>query len=155
MTSISDLSTAQLKQILSIKEQIQALTTELSTIAGTPPETPATVVEKTPKKRRMSAAGKAAIAAGAKARRAKIKGTSPTSEPAEKVKRKLSPAHKRKLVEALAKARKIRAAKLKVAKVTRNPTKEDKRRSPEVRAKLAAAAKARWAKAKAEGKKTL
>ena len=61
----------------------------------------------------------------------------------------MSAAHKRKLVKALAKARKIRSAKLKAAK------KKDRRSSPAVRAKLRAAAKARWAKVREEGKKGL
>jgi hypothetical protein len=64
-------------------------------------------------------------------------------------KRRISAAHRRKLVKALAKARKIRWARVKAA------GKKDRRSSPAVRAKLAAAAKARWAKARAEGKKTL
>ena len=98
----------------------------------------------------MSAAGRRAIAAGARLRWAKIKGNGATSEPV-KLKRKISPAHKRKLIKALAKARKIRRANLKSAKVT----KKDRRSSPATRAKLAAAAKARWAKVRAEGKKGL
>jgi hypothetical protein len=61
----------------------------------------------------------------------------------------LTAAHRRKLVKALAKARKIRSAKLKAAK------KKDRRSSQAVRAKLRAAAKARWAKVRAEGKKGL
>jgi hypothetical protein len=61
----------------------------------------------------------------------------------------MTAAHRRKLVKALAKARKIRSAKLKAAK------KKDGRSSPAVRAKLRAAAKARWAKVRAEGKKGL
>jgi len=56
----------------------------------------------------------------------------------------MTAAHRRKLIKALAKARKMRWAK-----------KKDRRSSPAVRAKLRAAAKARWAKVKAEGKKTL
>ena len=105
----------------------------------------------------MSRAGRAAIAAGARARWAKIKGNGATdSKPAKKVKRKLSAAHKRKLIKALAKARKIRLANLKAQKATPEPPKKkDGRSSPAVRAKLAAAAKARWARVKAVGKKGL
>jgi phage protein D len=66
-----------------------------------------------------------------------------------KRKYRMSAAHRRKLVKALAKARKIRWAKMKAAK------KKDRRSSPAVRAKLRAAARARWAKVRAEGKKTL
>ncbi len=64
----------------------------------------------------------------------------------------MTAAHKRKLIKALAKARKIRWAKAKAAKPAK---KKDWRSSPATRAKLAAAAKARWAKVRAEGKKTL
>ena len=47
-------------------------------------------------------------------------------------------------------------AKIKGKKAaTKAAKKKDRRSSPAVRAKLAAAAKARWAKVKAEGKKTL
>jgi hypothetical protein len=67
----------------------------------------------------------------------------------------MTAAHRRKLIKALAKARKIRLAKLRGAKATPKAKKKDRRSSPAVRAKLAAAARARWAKAKAEGKKTL
>ena len=64
--------------------------------------------------------------------------------------------HRKKLIKALTKARKIRAAKLKALKTASKPAKKkDRRSTPAVRAKLAAAAKARWAKAKAEGKKRL
>ncbi len=74
-----------------------------------------------------------------------------TEEAPTPAKRKyhMSAAHKRKLIKALAKARKIRWARVKAAK------KKDWRSSPAVRAKLSAAAKARWAKARAEGKTRL
>jgi hypothetical protein len=61
----------------------------------------------------------------------------------------MSAAHKRKLIKALARARRIRWARVKTVK------KKDRRSSPAVRAKLAAAARARWAKARAEGKSRL
>jgi hypothetical protein len=68
----------------------------------------------------------------------------------------MSAAHRRKLVKALAKARKIRWARVKGTKATpKAAQKRDRRSSPAVRAKLAAAARARWAKARAEGKTTL
>lgn len=66
--------------------------------------------------------------------------------------------HRRKLIKALARARVIRWGKVKgkgAAKAEKPAKKKDRRSSPAVRAKLAAAAKARWAKAKAEGKKGL
>jgi phage protein D len=68
-----------------------------------------------------------------------------------KRKYKMTAAHKRKLIKALKRARKIRWAKAKS-----KPAKgKDRRSSPAVRAKLAAAAKARWARVRAEGKTRL
>jgi hypothetical protein len=68
----------------------------------------------------------------------------------------MTAAHRRKLVKALARARAIRSAKLNAKKAkSKPPKKKDRCSSPAVRAKLAAAAKARWARVKAEGKKTL
>jgi uncharacterized protein with PIN domain len=80
-----------------------------------------------------------------------------TVEATVPAKRKLSAAHRRKLVKALAKARKIRWAKIKgeAATDSRPAKKKDGRSSPAVRAKLAAAARARWRKARAEGKSRL
>jgi hypothetical protein len=84
----------------------------------------------------------------------------PDAKPARK-KYKMSPAHRRNLLKALAKARKARWAKLKgtstpVAAVPAPKEKKSKRTmSPAARAKIAASARARWKKAKAAGKKTL
>jgi hypothetical protein len=64
----------------------------------------------------------------------------------------MTAAHKRKLIKALARARKIRWAK---AKAANSAKKKDRRSSPATRAKLAAAARARWAKARLEGKTRL
>ena len=61
----------------------------------------------------------------------------------------MTAANKRKLIKALARARKIRWAKAKAAK-------RGKRRiSAAGRAAMSAAGKARWAKVRAEGRKTL
>jgi hypothetical protein len=79
---------------------------------------------------------------------------SPATEDAPapaKRKYRMSAAHKRKLIKALKKARKIRWAKVKGKS---KPAKKDRRSSPAVRAKLRAAAKARWARVRAEGKTT-
>jgi hypothetical protein len=82
--------------------------------------------------------------------------SSPAAGEAPRKKRRMSPTHRRKVLKALAKARKIRWAKLKGTKAARKPAKGGKRvLSAGHKAKLAAAAKARWAKARAEGKKTL
>ena len=81
-----------------------------------------------------------------------------TSEALTPTKRKyhMSAAHRRKLIKALAKARKIRWAKAKGNAATPKATnKRDRRSSPAVRAKLAAAARARWAKVRAAGETRL
>jgi hypothetical protein len=136
MTNLSDLTTSQLRKIVAIKEQIEALQSRLDSIAAGDGEIPTPATLKAPKKRRMSRAGRAAIAAAQQARWAKLKG---------KAKR--------------GKSRLIAAAKAVVIaskEATAKPAKKkDRRSSPAVRAKLAAAAKARWAKVRAEGKKTL
>ena len=68
----------------------------------------------------------------------------------------MSPAHKRKLIKALARARAIRWANMKGTKATESdkPTKRRKM-SAAAKAKIAAAARARWARVRAEGKKGL
>jgi hypothetical protein len=97
MTSLNSLSVAQLHEAVAIKEQIEQLETQLASIFGetTMPE----VASK--KRRRMSAAGKANMAAAARARWANRKGTQtiPT-----KKRRKMS-AEGRARISATAKAR--------------------------------------------------
>jgi trehalose/maltose hydrolase-like predicted phosphorylase len=152
--NISNLTTAQLNQIIDLKEQIEALQSQLDSIVDSGGEIPIpSKLKGGKKKRHMSASARAKIAAAQKARWAKTKGT--TSKPA-RAKRKLSAQHKRKLLIALAKARKIRWAKYQTAEATTKGAKRKIRKvKAETRAKLAAAAKARWAKVKAEGKTKL
>ena len=125
MTNLTNLTTTQLRQIIALKEQIEALQTQLDSIAG---------------------------------------GEVPTEAPVPaKRKYHMSAAHKRKLIKALARARKIRWAKMvgnggadsEPSKPAEKGKKKDRRSSPAVKAKLRAAAKARWAKARLEGKTTL
>jgi hypothetical protein len=109
MTNISNLSTAQLLKIVAIKEQIEALTAELNSIAGPEPKAPAPVIATIPKKRGMSAAGRAAISAAAKARWAKLKGKAVVAKPGKveakpKKDKRSSPAFRAKMAAA-AKAR--------------------------------------------------
>ena len=111
MTRLTDLTTSQLNQIIAIKEQIEALQSQIESIAG---------------------GGEVSSPLAGEAL------------PPAKRKYHLSAAHRRKLIKALAKARKMRWAKVKAAR------KEDRRSSPAVRAKLSAAAKARWARVRAE-----
>jgi len=121
--NLKDLTTNQLKDIIAIKEKIEALQREIESI---------------------TAVGGGEIP---------IPSNEETVTPG---KRKLSAAHRRKLIKALAKARKVRSANLKKAKPgTGLGKKKDRRSSPATRAKLAAAAKARWAKVRAEGKTAL
>lgn len=69
--SLSSLSTAQLRRAADLKDKIEALNKELASILG---GAAPVVAAKAPKKKRsMSAAGRAKIAAAQKARWAKIK----------------------------------------------------------------------------------
>jgi hypothetical protein len=136
MTNIANLTTTQLNQIITIKEQIENLQGQIDSIAAGGGSFAADKSTGQRKMSRSEAARIAVTARWAKVRAAKAE-TAPT-------KRRISAAHRRKLMKALAKARKMRWAK-----------KKDRRSSPATRAKLRAAAQARWAKARAEGKKTL
>jgi len=97
---LSSLTSAQLRRAAGLKEKIDALNKKLASILGGSAPAPA----KAPKKRRMSAAGRAKIAAAQKARWAKAKGV-----------RSAKPAKKRKM-SAAAKARISAAAKARWAK---------------------------------------
>jgi len=131
MTNLKDLTTQQLKHIIDLKSQIEALESELDSIAtgsaprrGRPPG-PVKTEGKLPgrpssKGRKMSAAGRAAIAAAAKARWAAYRG--------EKVAETTKPA---------------------------KPAKKKRTMSAAAKAKISAAAIERWKKAKAAGKSTL
>jgi len=112
MSSINNLSVQQLRQAANLKEKIEALEKELSQLLGS---TATSVAAKASKKKRgMSAAGKAKIAAAQKARWAKIKSAKPavTAAMPGKMKFTMSAAAKAK-ISAAAKARwaKIKAAK--------------------------------------------
>jgi hypothetical protein len=100
MNALIDLSPAQLRQAANIQEKIQGLQEELTSILGHEVPTPSRTSGRIGSKRRMSAAGRRAIAAAAKARWAKVKG----DKPASKGRRKMSAAAKARL-SALAKAR--------------------------------------------------
>jgi hypothetical protein len=110
MTNLHDLTASQLHRIIAIREQIEALQGELATIAGDEAESSAPTKAKKGK-RRMSAAGRAAISAAAKARWARVKGTTATPKVSKKKDRRSSPAVRAKLAAA-ARARwaKVRAA---------------------------------------------
>jgi hypothetical protein len=102
---------AQLRKAADIQERIQLLQAELTEILGdsSPALSPAAI--KAPKRRKVSAAGKARMRAAQLARWAKIKGTAPATTPAKKAKKRFSPAAR----AALAAAAKARWAKVKAA----------------------------------------
>jgi hypothetical protein len=103
---LSSLSTTLLRHAIDLKENIETLTKELASILGGSASTSG----RTPKKGKMSAAGRARIAAAQKARWAKIKRAKPAAKSEKPVakapvkRRKMSAAAKAKL-SALAKAR--------------------------------------------------
>ena len=106
MPTFHELTTAQLKQALHLREQIEALQGKLSTLLG---GTAATTASKQkvsrPKGRRtMSAAGRAKIAAAQKARWAKVRGkTAPAkaAKPAAPKKPGMSVERREKLAAAM------------------------------------------------------
>jgi len=93
----------QLRKAANIQEKIQALQSELNSILGGPDET---AIKAPRKKHKMSAAGRAAIAAAARARWAKVK-----AGKVQKPRKKFTAAGRARLA-ALAKARwaKVKAA---------------------------------------------
>lgn len=72
MSNIKDLSVAQLKQAIDIREQIETLETQLAALFGRKAGRPS--LKGVRRKHRMSAAGRARIAAAARARWAKYRG---------------------------------------------------------------------------------
>jgi hypothetical protein len=106
MTGLLNLSTAKLKRIIALKQQIEKLSAKLEAFAGGS----AAPVGRPPKKKwTMSAAARAKIGAAQRARWAKAKGAA--AKPAKK-KRTMSAAGRAKIAAA-ARARwaKVRAAK--------------------------------------------
>ena len=102
MNSITNLTSKQLRQVADLKDKIETFEKRIGKLLGSPSKP---VSEAKPKKRRkISAAGRAKMAAAAKARWAKVKGTKPSAKPVKKAKRKMSAAARAK-ISALAKAR--------------------------------------------------
>src|SRR6267378_7189141 len=101
--SIIYVSASQLRHAADLKEKIDNLQHEFEQILGAPSQPNHEPAPQ--KKRQLSAAARARIAAGARARWAKIKGTTATKPAAEpQRKRKMSPAAKARLA-AIARAR--------------------------------------------------
>jgi hypothetical protein len=106
MNSITSLTPGQLRKAADIQERILLLQEQLADLLGAQADvgTPAPT-----KKRTMSAAGRARIAAAAKARWAKFRATGQPAKGSKKVKRKMS-------AQAKAKLSKIARARWKKAK---------------------------------------
>jgi hypothetical protein len=145
--NITSLSPTQLRKAADIQEKIESLQNELNEILGGEVSTSAEPTEAPKKRRKMSAAGRRAIAAAAKARWAKIKGTAPSAKPAQKPKKRKMSAQG--LANIRAGVAKRMAAQGKVVQ------KPKRKFSAAGRAAISAAAKARWAKAKKAGKSRL
>ena len=96
MNIILRLSSAELLQAAKLQEQIESVQSELELLVGT-----ATTPTAEPKRRRkMSAARRAKIAAGQRARWAKVKGETLSVKPVKKAKRKVSAAARAKMAAA-------------------------------------------------------
>jgi hypothetical protein len=101
MTNLANLTTSQLKSIISIKEQIETLQGQIDSIVSGGGEVPTPAAEDAPRKVRRSAAVRARMAAAQRARWAKIKGNGVTPELAKAKKdRHSSPATRAKLAVA-------------------------------------------------------
>ena len=102
-----NLSASQLRRAADIKDKIEALQRKLAWLVGSTGDAAAA-----PRKRRkMSAAGRARIAAAARARWAKAKGRKSAVKPVKKARRKMSAAARAKIaVAARARWKKAKAA---------------------------------------------
>jgi hypothetical protein len=105
MSNIKDLTVAQLKRAIEIREEIESLQTQLASIGGGKAGRPAAIKTAKPGKRRMSAKGRARIAAAARARWAKYRRGVTRAKPAKTGKKKRFSAAARAKLSAAAKAR--------------------------------------------------
>jgi hypothetical protein len=103
MNILINLSPQQLRRAADVKERIDTLRNELNELLGSPVQAGDGSGSQR-RKRRMSAAGRAAIAAAARARWARIRGTAPAVTTAPKGRRKMSAAARARLA-AIARAR--------------------------------------------------
>jgi hypothetical protein len=117
--SMITLTPKALRRAADLKERIDALQDELNELLGNEVGYPVAAIEGPKngrrKKHKMSAAGRAAIAAAARARWAKIKGTASAAKPVKAGRRKMSAAGR----AAIAAAARARWAKAKAAGKTR------------------------------------
>jgi hypothetical protein len=156
MSNVSDLSLVQLKRAVQIKEQLEKLQSELSSVLGS-----SRFSQKSSNGSGMSEATKAKLRASAQKRWATVKAAKPAAAPATKPttttgRKPMSAAAKARL-SALMKAK--WAAKNKGDNHASSPAKKTAPKkttmSAAAKARLSALAKARWAKVKASGKKSL
>lgn len=108
MTNLTDLSSAQLQRIIELKQQIEELEAELDSIASGGGRRRGRAPGR-PKGRRMSAAGRKAIALAAKKRWAKFRAGKPAG-PAKKRKKFSAAARKKMAAVARARWKKAKAA---------------------------------------------
>jgi methionyl-tRNA synthetase len=95
---LTSLSPQQLRRAADLKDKIQSLENELHRILGASIKPVAAVAPK--KKRKMSAAGRAKIAAAARARWAKVNGRKSAVKPVKQARRKMSAAGRAKIAAA-------------------------------------------------------
>lgn len=105
MSNINDLTVAQLKRAVEIMEEIESLQARLASIGGRGAGRPPGAKGRKTGKRRMSAAGRARIAAAAKARWARYRRGAGATRVAKAPKRKRFSAAARAKLSAAAKAR--------------------------------------------------
>lgn len=160
--SISQLTTAQLKKAVVIREQLEKLEAQLDSLLGSSAAAPKSTAKASPAgrkagKRTMSSEARAKIAAAQAARWARVRGTSVPKSPsrpakaAKSGKRTMSPEARAKIAAAqAARWARVRGTAPKAAAKPVKAAKAGKRTmSPEARAKIAEAQRRRWARAKA------
>src|SRR4051794_21452531 len=94
---LANLSAGQLRRAVTIKERIETLERDLDQLLNVQSEAPAS---SGPRRRTMSAAAKARIAAAQRARWAKQKGSARPAKAAGKSKRRVSPAARARMAAA-------------------------------------------------------
>jgi len=102
MNTITNITSKQLRLAADLKDKIETLEQELGQILGSS-TTPAAPAEPQ-KRRKVSAAGKARMAAAQRARWAKVTGDKPSVKPVKKAKRTMSKATRAR-ISLMAKAR--------------------------------------------------
>jgi hypothetical protein len=95
MNLITNLTSNQLRQVADLKDKIEMLQERIGKLLGSSSKSATHAGPK--KKRKMSAAGRARIAAAQKARWAKMKGKKLSAKPVKKAKRKMSAAARAKI----------------------------------------------------------